>query len=891
MPPSENEAPVNSGLTQAAVPSAARTEQRIGAYLLKEQVGHGGMGEVFAAVRADGQYEQRVALKLVRSGYDSQLVRERFRTERQILAGLDHPNIARLLDGGTTAEAIPYLVMELVEGIPIDSYCSARRLSIPERVRLFRLVCSAVQYAHQRLVIHRDIKPGNILVTPDGTPKLLDFGIAKMVDPSSGESEPTLLRPITPQFASPEQVRGEAVTTATDVYSLGVVLYLLLTGRSPYSAGDGNSAKLAQAISRAEPEAPSRSGHGELRGDMDAIVLKALRKEPEKRYSSVEQFSEDLRRHLEGLPVFARKGTWSYHAGKFLTRHTSGAAAAAALLLTLLAAIGVTLRETRIAEASQRRAEVRFNDVRKLANSLLFEIGDSIKDVTGATEARRLILQRSLEYLDRLAGESGNDPPLLRELATAYSRIGGIQGNPHKANLGETNAAFDSVRKAIRIREALARKDPDNRSDQIELAVAYLDYAEMQMSAAGDMPAAFAYCKSALAILNREGAAHRDDSRILAESLRGYKRLAFMQVGEGAMGRVGTTSAAIADLQKALSINRRRAQRGAPDADVRKEDATLTAVLGDALLKLGDRPGALEQYRQALDALTSLDPDGKDVINAANALAFKTKISEVLLEQGRFSEAISYLAQAERDAGPLLAADPHNEALLSRLAVLPALRGVGLVASGKGEQGVQSLRSGLTLLETGASRTPVIRTIQSLIHTWIGAGLERQGRVGEALQEYAKSKALIAAVLAGGAKDRRIQVYVVAAANRSAAARARIGQFEVAQREYAESLARLDPLFEANRDDPEVLYAAAETYTGRGTLALRLAERAAARDEKLAQWQTARDWFQKSLDVWSQVSHPGPISTNYQEATLPEEVSRRLTRCDREIASLTGPAH
>ncbi len=241
---------------RADLPAPSRVGRRMGAYNILEEIGHGGMGEVYRAGRADGQYEKEVAIKLVRGGYDTASVLERFRHERQILASLDHPNIARLLDGGTTDEGIPYLVMELIEGTPIDLYCDANNLSVAERLRLFVQVCSAVQYAHQRLVIHRDIKPGNILVTREGVPKLLDFGIAKILDPAGG-SATTVAGPMTPEYASPEQIRGEPITTATDVYSLGVVLYRLLTGRSPYPGNTQVPHELARAICEHEPERPS----------------------------------------------------------------------------------------------------------------------------------------------------------------------------------------------------------------------------------------------------------------------------------------------------------------------------------------------------------------------------------------------------------------------------------------------------------------------------------------------------------------------------------------------------------------------------------------------------------------------------------------------------------
>lgn len=239
-----------------ALNKPTRTGRRIGVYQIGDEIGHGGMGEVYRALRADGQYHKQVAIKLVRGGMDTSSVIERFRNERQILASLDHPNIARLLDGGTTEDGVPYLVMELIEGTPIDQYCEDHQLGIFERLQLFNEVCSAVQYAHQRLVIHRDIKPSNVLVTADGIPKLLDFGIAKILDPSAGV-ETTLMRPMTPEYASPEQIRGEQITTATDVYSLGVVLYRLLTGCSPYPEDTRTPHELARVICEIEPVRPS----------------------------------------------------------------------------------------------------------------------------------------------------------------------------------------------------------------------------------------------------------------------------------------------------------------------------------------------------------------------------------------------------------------------------------------------------------------------------------------------------------------------------------------------------------------------------------------------------------------------------------------------------------
>jgi serine/threonine protein kinase len=358
---------------------------RVGPYELQQRIGRGGMGTVWLARRVDREFKMNVAVKLVKRGMDTQEILRRFRLERQLLAGLDHANIARLIDGGSTPEGLPYLVMEYVEGTPIDRYCEERRVSVSGRLKLFRDVCAAVQYAHQNLVVHRDIKAGNILVTADGTPKLLDFGIAKLIRSefstlAAAETRPEM-RPMTLDYASPEQVRGEQITTASDVYSLGVLLYKLLTGKFPYGPDVKSHVALQHAICEMDPVKPSaviladekqviptatqsieigvetrRKARKRLRrklaGDLDMIILKALRKEPVKRYASVEQFSEDIRRYLEGRPVVARSDTFGYRTGKFLRRHS---AAVAAGTIVAIALAGAAVTGTRYALRSEQR--------------------------------------------------------------------------------------------------------------------------------------------------------------------------------------------------------------------------------------------------------------------------------------------------------------------------------------------------------------------------------------------------------------------------------------------------------------------------------------------------------------------------------------------------------
>jgi serine/threonine protein kinase len=355
--------------------------RRIGSYELVRELGRGGMGTVYLAERADKQYEKLVAIKIVRRGMDTDDILRRFRNERQILASLDHPNIARLLDGGTTDEGLPFLVMEYVEGIPVTDYCDDRRLATNSRLQIFRTICAAVQHAHQNLVIHRDLKPSNILITPDGVPKLLDFGIAKVfnLDVADPAAQHTLteLRVLTPFYASPEQVRGETLTTASDVYSLGILLYELLTGVHPYRSGNLANHELARVICEQEPMRPSaailetkmQNGDSEnnshsairnpksLRGDMDNIISMALRKEPARRYPSVGEFSEDIRRHLDGLPVVARKDTFKYRATKFVRRNRLSVAAGAIIILSLISGMAATAWQARVARREKANAE------------------------------------------------------------------------------------------------------------------------------------------------------------------------------------------------------------------------------------------------------------------------------------------------------------------------------------------------------------------------------------------------------------------------------------------------------------------------------------------------------------------------------------------------------
>jgi serine/threonine-protein kinase len=440
--------------------------RRIGPYRVVREIGRGGMGAVYLAERADGEFRQQVAVKVIRQTLGGDEVRRHFKRERQILASLNHPNIARLLDGGVSEDGEPFLAMEYVEGVRIDEYADAHGLSTSARLKLFRQVCAAAQYAHQNLIIHRDLKPSNILVTKDGVPKLLDFGIAKLLDSEQADSHTlTELGVMTPEYASPEQVRGESVTTASDVYSLGVVLYELLAGRRPYRIKSRKPDEIARAICTQEPEKPSEavsrseppatadglqletrppataggSDLKSLRGDLDNIVLMAMRKEPSRRYASVGQFSEDIRRHMDGLPVIARKDTFQYRSAKFIKRNKVGVAAAALVLLTLIGGIVGVAWQARAAQrqamiAAQERDRARTEAakaerINEFLQQMLSFSNQSVYSVAPVAQTKNVTVNQMLDEISpRIEAELADQPEvraqILRTIASAYASQG-----------------------------------------------------------------------------------------------------------------------------------------------------------------------------------------------------------------------------------------------------------------------------------------------------------------------------------------------------------------------------------------------------------------------------------------------------------------------------------
>ncbi len=705
--------------------------RRIGPYRIERLIGRGGMGSVYLAVRED-DYRQRVALKLVTWGADSEEILARFYNERQILANLQHPNIARLLDGGTTDEGLPYVVMEYVEGEPIDRYCETRQLSIRDRLHLFRKVCEAVYYAHQNLVVHRDLKPGNILVTEDGTPRLLDFGIAKLL--AGGVASKTVQTvagqgPMTPTYASPEQILNDPITTASDVYSLGVLLYRLLSGHLPYRLEGTGYAEMVRVICLREPDRPSTAagrrptvvpvadaeptapavpaaaaspGVGppkperpppiegrrlrrRLAGDLDAITLKAMRKEPQHRYRSVAELSEDIRRHLVGLPVLARKGTWLYTAGKFVRRNRL--ALAAVLVIVGFAATTTVLWRRAVEEraqavSAQARAERQQSRAERVTHFLEDLFKSANPDATRGDEVTvREILERGKEQI----AEGLEDEPEIR------AEILGTLGSVY-SNLGVYEEAVELKRRALQVRR---QEDP---SDRPELAKDVNNLASI-LYATGDYEGAESHFREALEMRQRLG---QDEADL-----------------DTTMNNLASTLTQRGEYQEAERLYRqvleiRRRIFGPRDPKV----ATALYSLGSLQSENGDFERAEPLLRQALEIRSrAFGPDHTSVAQVCNSLGRMLHARGEEQEARRFYErALTIRRQRLGEDHVLVAYSEKNLAAL-------------LLEQGETEAAGELLEQALaTLRRTRPPGDWAIADAESLL----GAYLTAQGRFAEA---------------------------------------------------------------------------------------------------------------------------------------------------------------
>ena len=641
--------------------------RRLGPYRIVAEAGRGGMSQVFKAVRDDRQYEKQVAIKLLKPGLDTQSLLRRFKAERQILAQLSHPNIAHLLDGGATEDGAPYLVMEYIEGKPIDTYCDELQLSVNERLDLFRALCSAVHYVHQHLMVHGDLKGGNVLVTSQGVVKLLDFGIAKLLSPSPGREEPraTTFLALTPEYASPEQVRGEPITTASDIYSLGVLLYRLLSGALPYKATGSTTWALAKQICEHDPQPPSvtadeaTTGYGRfakiLRGDLDNVVLKALKKAPEERYPSADELAEDLRRYLRGFPVVARPDTTGYRVRKFAQRHKSAAVAAGLFVAALIAGIATTSWQAHRADVQRLRAERHLNEVRELTSVYLAEVYDAVANLPGGTRARKLLVENSIKYLAGLEHEAADLPQLQRDLAVAYDRLGDVQGDYIGANLGDTQGALDSYRSALRLRRALVERDPTVQARR-ELLRSCVKLSELLMGQSV-VPEALT--------LGREGAQLADSllqEKEISTLDRTYAAAAYMNYG-WAQGLTGDVEPGMKLMEKARLLHEQLAAADPKDADAQRNLVVVAGRMGDVYSEGLDEPAkALPFYERALTLVEPIAKANSDDAELQRARAFVLgSIGDLQNDLRRPQEGLANYDRALSIIEPLRAADADDQ--------------------------------------------------------------------------------------------------------------------------------------------------------------------------------------------------------------------------------------
>lgn len=771
-------------LHQAAALVLERPRERIGVYQIVRPLGHGGMGSVYLAVRADDEYRKYVAIKVVRGGGESQEMLRRFRVERQILADLTHPGIGQLLDGGVTEAGSPYLVMEYIAGLPIDQHVAVRKLSLAERLRLFQQVCQAVAYAHRHLVVHCDLKPNNILVSEEGTAKLLDFGTAKLFQPFDAKPSVTRLqdRYLTPEYASPEQIRGAAVSTATDVYALGVVLFELLTAERLNHLEGKSPTECERAICEVDPRKPSAANR-ELAGDLDSIVLKALAKEPERRYESVLRLDEDIERYLTGRPVQARPNTWVYYAGKFAQRNRVAVAGALLLIFSLaVGVIGTAIAERR-AIAAQQKAQQSLEQMLEAANTSLFGIHDSIANLPGSTQARSLVVRNVLGYLEPLAKQNAGNSVLQRELAEAYERLSDIQFRDGPGYLGDSTGALASANQALRLREELkddlhqagdlrriatieritrnltssrqyseraialyeaaAARNPRDRDTRQELALAYQDLAAAErLSGAPD--AALKHVDTAIAVqehLLEDAPGDQVTRQAIEKSSITRSRIFEAQFGDKAN--------ALKSGRRALELAEGLQAQFPQNRQYQTDLASASGELGN--LNLGkDNAQALHWYQRSFALVAGLAAsDPADARMRRSVAVHGTNLGLALDKLGRTTEAEEWFRKSLGIHEGLSRLDPSNGQTQDDIAYTAAMLGTLLTQSGRLEEGAAKLGDSIQIREGLVTRNPGNVEFQfRLARTWsaLGQAQVKQANCQGAVSALQKSEGLLKAL-------------------------------------------------------------------------------------------------------------------------------------------------
>ena len=899
--------------------------KRVGAYRIVREIGRGGMGAVFLATRDDEVFQKRVAIKVVKPGMDTAEVLDRFRYERQILASLEHPYIARLFDGGSTDEGLPFFVMEYIEGDPVNVFCRGKTLNNRARCELFLKILNAVSYAHRNLVVHRDLKPGNIFVTPDGIPMLLDFGVAKLISGNGdgGHTATTLLRPFTPEYASPEQVLGLSVTTSTDIYSLGAVFYELLTDRRAQPILTPTPSEIERAVCEMEVPRPSLVAPS-VDEDLDNIVLMAMRKEPERRYHSADQFAEDIERYLSGRAILARQDSVTYRLRKFLGRNRLEIATVTVLILGLSGGLAVSLYQTRragealkIAEsqrllalhensratAEARRAEdalasearqraiaerqttiaeeerdvaqretavadERVTDLFELANRTLFDVHDSVAKLPGSMDARKEIVKTTLDYLERLRQQTGLDDRMRLMLSAAYEKIAVIQGSYYTPSLQDFDGAEASLRKSIELLLPLYERNPKDT----EVTKRYLD---IQIELADDLeeagkPEAIAMYTRLLPIARRLAQetpcdldCERKESTIENQLSHAYSQLDDPRTVEHA--------------EREESLTRDLLSRHPGNADLRRDYAISLSSAANAQKLYGNLERAAEGYRESIqirEELLKADATDNETRrglfiaygNYAGLLGVPTSAN-----LGQPTEARAMAERCVTMARESVAADAKDATARFDLAM--ALGTLGMIdpPAGGVKDSLATLQEVVGLMEEAVKTDPqsaFYATQLALILEHQGHRLESLLRTPEAIGSYRKSLATLTPFLGTGnvrairqnqASEEALALALASMGDNAAALAGAAGV--VAELEKAKQL----PETEAHTGD------LARAYAALGAV-----------QEKAGHPQSARQSAEKASALWQEIHNAGILSTRREMQSYNAALLARLQAAPAE---------
>ncbi|MDZ7639219.1 MAG: protein kinase [Bryobacterales bacterium] len=730
----------------------------IGQYRIESLIGEGGMGSVYLGIRDDAEFKMQVAIKVLNRSSSGGDTVNRFRLERRILARLNHPFIARIFDGGVTEDGLLYFVMEHIPGIPLDEYLRKANPNLEARLQLFREICSAVSFAHQNLVVHSDIKASNILIMEGDIPKLLDFGISQVLDPENRElaaEQEGKVAALTPAYASPEQLRGLPLSTASDIYSMGVLLYEMICGKHPYEVDRANPFAILTKIAGGDPPRPSEiSPLQGVQTDLDAIILKAIQPEPQDRYITANQLSRDVDRYLKHQPVVAWPDSPYYRLRKFVRRNLVPVVVGIIAALSLIGGILASSYMADRAEEQRLRAEARFQDVRQLASSLIFELDTDLAQIPGATGVRGKLVERALAYLDRLDTESGDDLELQRELAAAYEKLGDVQGRPNVANIGNSPLALECYRKALSIRQTVRLKANDVQSRQ-DIASTYTRLSAL-LKLMGDYDGGLKYDRDCLQM-------YREMMDLDPANFEYRRKVAsaYTALG-GGLSQIGDWDGVLETRRQALRMFEEILASGSDDPEDTRGLCLAHRRIGGILLMLKKSGEAENHFRKALSlAKEMMREHPGDSRNVQDLAASATALGGLLYESGQFDEAMNRYREAIEIHERIALSDPLDARNRSLLASNIHRLARTMIRTKDPKPALAYLIRGLELRQGLAAENPTNAGGQGEVgesHMVLGDYYRVTKEKGRALASYRRAMAIFRALQTQGKENAILEI-------------------------------------------------------------------------------------------------------------------------------------